>query len=381
MLCKKLFVAISMLGLLIPMQVSSKPSDDDYQVDVKILNKAKLPKKELADAILAKALLMWQPKLIKTAAELVPTDPTYVYYQISPDGDPEYGSDHVAADAKLLKQALKLDPNYLPALYQSAMLKPSVDEQLKDLEHIADIDKDNAKPYYLMAVLLYRHLTDGKEPIPESDGMAKPISEQDWSRIIGYIKQGNSRPSLRATKARIPALNSIEVYSSNKKWPRKAVESTFVMMNEYTWDRGFADYPFDLVSCMIVRQLTVQSHWHSRHLNTQGNRAAALDELATIHGFGDKIAATEPFKMTFLQTGAAINRIAWDAEFKMGQSDELLKSNILKWSVVPEPKPKSADYIVDVKDVYILAGQNLAYIDCQKEADDVLQLLKKLGLK
>ncbi|MEN6520901.1 MAG: hypothetical protein ABFD46_07100 [Armatimonadota bacterium] len=298
---------------------ATSSDDDECELNVQIINKAKLSPERLADAIYAKAVLTDNLKLIEQSAQLVPSDPVYVFQQISygtlADLTYEMISNQDAEKRKqretqsLLDKIYAIAPNYLPALYLDVVNKPTLEEKLAALEKIAEIDKDNARPYYLMAELKLGSYTKGRRPTVESGNTACPLTKDELKDVLDLIRKGNARPALSLTLLRVPSADDIKVSIKGKVLPKEAVESFLATNTNVFYEYGLAP-----TSNVFARQICRQIRWESKQLSLKGRKDEALDFIGAGHAFADKVAAEKPYRMITFLVGSTMHSILRKAE-------------------------------------------------------------------
>lgn len=121
-------------------------------------------------------------KLLAQAAHTAPNDTLYVYMLACSKVRANFLSqdDDYTAVRPLLERALEIDPNYLPALYAYAMTKPAHAQQMDALNHLAEIDSNNALPYYLMAFEEYETITKDRKVTKASNFDACDLTQAEW---------------------------------------------------------------------------------------------------------------------------------------------------------------------------------------------------------
>ena len=340
---------------------------------VEIVNKAKLPPDRLADALFAKSELMLKSESLREAARLVPNDPVYWYQQAS-------------SNRKLLERALAVDPNYLPAIYRYALTKPTHEQQMQALEDIAKIDMDNAKPYYIMALLKFGWIREGRLPTKESQYTAFAMTGEEWDSVTELIKQGNARPVLRATTARIPSVSDIRVSTGGKVWPDAAVQSNLeTTLNEM--NLGDLDVmPWTITFNAVSRQLLRDAAQRAREFYWKGERDKALETLDTAYRFCDKFASCEPHRVIPILVAHAMRSIAEHAEVQIQQVPanrarllELYNRKIADRKALKAFAPLLERQSVTLKDVKTSPSEGLLYIDYQAEEELATRMLMDLG--
>jgi hypothetical protein len=285
---------------------------------VRIVNKAKLPPERLADALAAKALLTnFDPKLLRSAAEVSPRDPRYWYFSAITRDSYVLETRGYAASEKakpayraLLERALTVDPSFLPALYAYVVSQPTHKQRMQGLEKVAALDPDNAKPYYLMALELYQETTKGRTIIRSSGFQPYPLSHQEWQSVLDLIRQGNQQPSFHANAVRLPSATDLRIRVSGKAVPPADSEIAILVAVDACRNTDFADAPCDFSTAAYSRQLARQADWEARQAYKQGRLAEALDMLEVIRAFGVKYAVSEPRGLVQLSVGCAIRLIA-----------------------------------------------------------------------
>ena len=199
-------------------------NEECYEITVQIVDKARLPKERLAEAIAAKAILVDSKKFLLEAAGMMPEDPLYpfllaqrkVSYRegdgepVLPrpppalSGPPSWVRDYSHA-RPFLEHCLQLDSSYLPAQYAYAMRKPTYELRMKALERVARLDPDNARPYYLMAYETWTKVSEGRRILEESGNNAFDVTQAEWKTVSELIAMGNERRALDWQHERIPS--------------------------------------------------------------------------------------------------------------------------------------------------------------------------------
>lgn len=284
-----------------------------YATDVRIVNKAKLPPDRLADALAAKALLTnFDPKLLRSAAELAPRDARYWYFlAITQD---IFHEKNPGVYRLRLERALAADPSYIPALYAYVLSKPNHDQRMQGLKRLAALDADNAKPYYLMALESYQETTRDRSIVNRDLG-AYPISRAEWQAVIGFIREGNQRSAFHADEVRLPFTADLRVRLSGKVLPQADLDTGILVEVDALRSGGqLADAPLSFSAAARFRQLARQAHWEAGQAYRQGRSAEGLDMLEVVKTFGAKYAASEPHSLLHMSVGCAIRFIADDEQ-------------------------------------------------------------------
>ncbi|MEN6372460.1 MAG: hypothetical protein ABFD64_10665 [Armatimonadota bacterium] len=378
---------------------ATSSDDDEHELNVQIINKAKLSPERLADAINAKAVLTNNPKLLAQSAKLVPTDPVYIFQPCLWKIDTDLGDlaqeapsstdceklmqdvekrkqGEVAKARKLLDKVYLVSPNYLPALYLDALNKPTLEEKLAALEKIAEIDKDNAKPYYNMAELKFGSLTRGKRTTEESSNYAFPLTTDELKDVLDLIRKGNAEPALITTLLRVPSVENIKVSIKGKVLPKEAVES--MLMININEDEVFRDV--SQINNAIARQISRQISWEAKQLALKDRKDEALDLIDVGHAFADNVAAEKPYRgMPFL-VGSGMHSILRKAE------SDILDASADKDRLAKLKKQEEA-WKNGVTSFQAILGQLIAspkdlvhYISYNLEESTVADALKKLNL-
>ena len=376
-----------------------------YVTEVKIINKANLPPERLADAIAAKALLSSQnsDKLLRQAAAITPKDPLYWYLLAENYNSlyrsldfPESGASKLIKSTtersrQLLEQSLAIDPNYLPALYAYAASKPTHNLKMQALGKIADLDTDNAKAYYMMAIEQYCALTKDRHITKESDSTAFDMTDSEWASVIDLIHKGNERPILHAVGGRLPSTRDISITTGGKRWPDAAVQS-ILKLSIWTYYSGTANAPvgtgMDMSSNAISRQIARQAAWQAKLMTERGTATDAIQMLEDIRGYAYKFSALEPNDMDAFLVGDAIRALAGEELsilFKQtGDKEQLnqLQEEDREWKNAVK---KCASLLnkeqVTIKSIRISPTDYLQYNDHDTEEAGMLEILLLLGLK
>ncbi len=395
---------------------SAKP----YTPKFEIVNEKALSPAQLADALYAKALIMNDVRPLKEAAKLDPSDPVYAYAVAvwTPRGSdrtaPEYletvalnpekftsdkTSDQLQKDRAALQErrqwlaaSIAADPNYLPALYLYAVTKPTHEQRLRALEHIASLDKDNAKPYYIMALIQFDKVVRGKKVIEESKMGAYPVTQAEWMSVLNYLKIGNARKVFQATPCRAPSVSNLKVYTdgqapnqSGQAWPSDSVKNYLQFMVDDVMPGGFSGAPSSFALPPFVTQIARQTMWQARELKKANKVQEALDMLQIIQDFGSKYVVAQPYRVRTLNCGATIKSIAYTSESETleGSKDkkalERAAQMQLTWQILTQD-PVPDNLWVQDKAVKISATDNLQYPDLKAEVEYVASQLKKPGL-
>ncbi|MDO8682458.1 MAG: hypothetical protein Q7N50_03130 [Armatimonadota bacterium] len=365
-----------------------------YKIKIHIINEKSLSPQRLADALYAKASLLDDDDLISQAAKLDPNDPVYLYRQtFSGSGIlrlfamGEEKNDQRPNTRLLLKKCIAIDPNYLPARYAIALQELDYDQAKQELEKIAEIDKSNAKPYYVMAFLRYRLITRGNKVIPESDGCAFSLSKSEWAEVLELLKQGNSRPELRATQARLPSSRDIRVVTDGNIWPKAAVDSYMYLYLNDILSGGLEEMPCGFPTGAQARQIARQAMWEAKKAYKNGNRAEGMEMLSVVHDFADKYASSKPNRFIPFLVASAVHNILWKTQEDILQSAgdmrslEKMRLRRAEWKrAIKLCMPLISKTSVNVPDVKISPKQTLQYTDFAAEEEGVEEILKLLSL-
>jgi hypothetical protein len=372
-----------------------------YPVQVTIANQSTLSPAALADALYAKAFLTGDPASLKQAAKLDPADPVYAYrlaLWAPPRGQVRVGEQLEAAamgrgggseaDAKtlrqrraLLAQAIKADPGYLPALYLYAVTKQTHQQRMEALEKIAAIDKDNAKPYYVMALLEADRLTKGKQPIKDSTPTAYPISSAEWASVLDLLRKGNDRAKLMATPARAPRVEGITVSTQSHPWPGESVKKYTEFITTDSAASGFADTPSSYRIGLLALQIARQTSYEAQQLAKAGKQDDAMKALQTIQEFADKYMRAEPLRIRTLFGGADMKSVGYAGESLIidKTADQARKDAVsqaqLTWQMLTKEDIPDELWVVD-KAAKISASEQLEYPNLAAEEAFVTAKLK-----
>lgn len=290
--------------------------------------------------------------------------------------------------AERLNHALKLDPNYLPALYRCAIQMPTLDEQLQELERIAEIDNYNAKPYYMMAILKFNSIVKGRKVTEESDLNAFPMSDEEWKSVSDLIAKGNTRPEYSATLVEVPSTRDIKVSTGGNVWPDAAVRNVLCLsINEMLPSLVLDGAPVSMSVSAVSRQFARQACWKALELNRKGRKTEALETLQVMYGYSDKYAASTPNRMIQFLNAASVRSITRHAEIVVQQNpanrERLLELNQdrLAWRESIESfKPAMEKSLITVRSVKVSPKEYLQYNDFSVEEEAVQKALKRLGL-
>lgn len=379
--------AVILIATLTPaFSTAGAVEDESLNINVEIVNKAKLPPERLADALYAKAVLTDKRELLREAAKLNPKDPVYLYRLVPLLSGDEIPQEAMKKARKALDQVLAVDPNYLPALYRQAKLQPTPDEQIKALELIAGIDKDNAKPYYLMAVVRYRAINKGRRIAPESGDIAFSMTAQEWASVEDFIKLGNNRPLLRSTAARVPSVEDIRVAVNGKIMPGSMVEPLIQMVLVGDMTASFEDWPgglgFEVNASM--RQLARQAKWEAEIDAKAGRIDDAIDTLEAIRTASKKWAASPPHWIMVFLTAKALHNISVETEIGiLKDTDQKAKLEELQrekadWQLVSD---KSSELMKEMeRKKAVPPFDKMNYFDRDTEEAGMAKILTEFGL-
>jgi hypothetical protein len=390
-----LFSSTVFAASIAPKASTKSVKKDPYELQISIINKAKLPPKRLAEALYAKcnfSWTMWDSNLMQNAAALNPNDPVYSY-QLYTDGilSGIFPPDAFVASRKTwyqrqrkgLDALLTKHPDYLPALYLRVFKLSSLDEKIKELERIAQLDKDNAKPYYIMATQSYNAFKVGRTFTEETKHQAYPLSDAEWNVIAQYLQQGNEQPELRATLARTPSAQDIKVAINGKQWPQVAVEcQTSYNLNK----QGFAlddSFPTNTELLQIVRQ----AYWKAEEYSKQGRSADALEVIKITEEFTKKFASSEPRRLLIFLIAHSMmsNCQTGEKEILQALNDKEGLQELEQRRAVWKNSIKACKEVMDkstvvVKKVMVSPGEPLTYSDSSVEQAGVTRILEDLGI-
>ena len=296
-------------------------SGEYYDIECKIVDKAKLPPEKLADAIAAKGLITDRAKLLEKAASTMPDDPRYPYLLAVTNIPVMVDSDQCNAEYRAhLERALAADPDYLPALYAYATTKPTHEQRMQALLDLAERDQENAKPYYVMAVEEYKHLVQDRKTLAETDREAIRMDSEEWQKVLQYIRKGNERSVFSARMVCAPSVDDIAVATGGKTWPRETarkVVSAGIIADQSA--AGPDGAPFAFAFSAVARELALQAKWEAKKAAENGNTDDALDMLHTIRAFADRYAHAEPEQMIPFLVAKAVRDITGEQEEKIAR--------------------------------------------------------------
>ncbi len=181
-------------------------------------------------------------------------------------------------------------------------------------EHIAKLDRDNAKPYYIMALLQAQEVTRGKQfgkkwLVKEQ---ACLLTNSEWQPVLDLIRKGNKRRAFSATSARLPILSDVRVSVNGKPCPVSSVQSYLgSWLNNLG---GLAEWPGSFTAAARARQLARQTHWQARQSKKHGKDSEAREMVQALQSFADRYATSKPRRITSFMVGAGIKAMAFAAE-------------------------------------------------------------------
>jgi hypothetical protein len=407
-----LLTTLILLSAMISAPLAQAAQHLSYETRVDIINKNALSPERLADALYARFALNLDTKALRMAARVNPAEPVYWYRLATASGSlvgtpfgesealenaafPGYWESLSASQRKraerllrerrsLLEFALAADPNYLPALYTYAVSKPTYEQRMAALDKTAAADTQNAKPYYLMALLRYDHLSNGRKWLAKEQ--AYQLSQQEWAPVVDLIRKGNARAAFRATHGRLPSMADVRVSTNDNPWPAAAAASIAQTMMNDLWSGGIAEAPGSFQFSPRARQLVRQTAWQAKVMAKQGKRAEALEMLQVMHSFGDKMAVSEPYRVISLTIGMAMRSMAFFAEKQILTTPadkprrDLAEKQAAEWRKMLTGYLEHPTELITVKSIKTSPSEHLQYIDFAAEEQQVAEMAKKLGL-
>ena len=274
---------------------------------VEIVRESELPPERLADALAAKGLLDGNAELLRKAAQLATGDPMYWYRVARLRAWKSEGQAFDDRARRLLERSLAIDSDYLPALYSYAISKPTHELQMQALARIATLDRDNAKPYYLMAIEEFQAISEDRGMAAESDGMAYDFSDPEWDRVLSLVSKGNERPAFLATMARVPSVRDIELKAEGETFSAK--RHMFVLQDAVEASSDIESAPLAIIFGTWARALARQAYWQAKRAFKSGKTDAALDSLGAVRQFAAKYACSQPRRAVSFLTAKAVRRI------------------------------------------------------------------------
>jgi hypothetical protein len=262
-----------------------------------------LPAARLAEAIAAKGLLLQDEKLMRAAAETCPKEARYwlllarsTFEDLCFD---DYGTAEAQVDERhrhLLELALRVDPDYLPALYAYAMSKPSHDKRMQALDWLVIKDADNAEPYYLMAIERFFATMKNRKLTAASNWEAWDMSHQEWGRISDFVEKGNRCSTFEWRAVQVPSARDLKLSTRGRLWPARAVENTLKsVLDVYGGTAEWCYRPQSRGS--YFQGDACQAKWASRAASKAGDSEAALRYLTVMMDRSYKIASCKPERM------------------------------------------------------------------------------------
>lgn len=359
-----------------------------------IVNKAKLPLERLAEAIAAKGILASDEKLLRTAAEIAPNEPSYWYLLARHVGyfsPAMYGWDEASVPSNprhraLLERTLRVDPSYLPALYSYAMSKPTHEERMRALEMLATKDPDNAEPYYLMALECFRDITEGRKITEASDREAFEMSQKEWEQVSCYIEEGNACGAFVWRKAEVPSTRDLHVSTHGKLWPARALQNHIrITFNYFGATADSSGCPQEIGGGAVWRQLSRQAKWAAKAADKAGDKTRGLHYLKVMMDCAHKYAGCQPEQTIPLLVGGAIWMISESTAVEIyKRSNDLdavkkLRAEEAAWkSAFKQCMPLLKKYDIKVKSVKTSRTEYLSYNDYSIEEAGIRKILAGL---
>jgi hypothetical protein len=315
--------------------------------------------------------------LIRWSRLAAPNNPVYPYLQaraFSPSIFVLFGPNPSKTPGNtdprvLLEAALRIDADYLPALYAYVMSKAEFEQRMGGLAWLAAKDPDNAEPYYLMAFEQFTALSKGREVTEASDKEAFELSPQEWQSICDLIGKGNRCRTFEWRTARAPSTRDIQISTRGRLWPAQAAASYCEESNL----GGTADSRYDphaMLSGAVARQLARQAKWAARAASKSGDDAKALRYLTVIMDFGSKYSLCEPLRMLPFLVGDAIwaisEREAENVLKKTGDKtalEKLTAQKLARKAACKQLMPLMNKYVVHVNDIRVSKTDRLFYND------------------
>ena len=278
---------------------------------ISIVNKASLPADRLANAVAAKGILTGDTNLLREAALAAPKNPKY-WLLTALFADPLRPSQRLYRAR--LERSLSIDPTYLPALYAYVASKPTYEQRMRGLRRIAELDSSNGKPYYMMAIELYLHTTEGRR-ILDRNLEAHEISRDEWRAVVELIREGNSHERFDASLPEPPSGQDLSVRMCGSKLKAADVDAGIadVLRSMCIGDDG-GFLPLGFPAAAMSRQIARQADFEARQAYRRGQSAEALDMLRVIKTFALRYASSEPRDSLQISIGCAIRLIADAAE-------------------------------------------------------------------
>lgn len=364
-----------------------KSYKNGYPLMVLIKDEDNLSSVRLAEALAAKAHLLQRWSILLKAAELNANNPMYWYILLSraqlnstinhgSSPDQRRYAEQCRCDIPRLKEMLyKADPNYLPALYRQGKKANAY------WEKIAEIDKDNAFPYYIMAC------NSAGVFFGASAFDLDLRSEYDWTMILKLISQGNARQYLIDSYTAPPSSDDIEVTTNGTAWPKNAVDCILLsaMVGLVKTRVGYDMY--GLIGFSDFVKLAAQVRQRIVGLNQLGRRDDALEAVNAIRCLGEKCALSQPRLISSFLIGSSIVAIARSAEAAV-LWDASHKERLVALYKDEEAWNQSVEFInsheksinVTLGTVRISPTECLSYRDFDMEETLVNEVLVKVGL-
>lgn len=347
----------------------------------------------MAEAIAAKGIFENSEKLLRYAAETSPNNPRYWYllarcYSLNLSID-TWGFMSGNSDSQyrlLLERSLRVDPDYLPALYAYAMSRPSHEQRMQTLNLLTAKDPDNAEPYYLMAIESFKEITKNRKAVDTRGYYAYQMLQQEWDQISGLIEKGNACSVLQWRTTELPSTRDLAIRTRGKAWPANAVKNWLALSHDLFGDTGDSRYRPQRGLNACWRMLASEADLIATGASKTGDNAKAMRYLEVAMDLGYKLAFSEPERYMSWSAGYGTWSIAQKPAVEilkrsgdMQAAWALDKERVAWREGVHQCLGLIEAYSVTIKDVKLSRTDYLSYNDYSKEEAFMKRILS--GLK